>query len=1265
MRPGVHAHSEPVDKFTAQPAGNQGQQHASDRESQRKDARVRRILVTHPPADRKGGQNQQVPASVQQPDAPGSGVGRHAEKVDETKGSGQQGGDDPCAHHRVGVTAPVAVRSQPVDGIEKGGHTEQPEGKNNQHLVNRMSEQFRFRFHRSVFSLSWVSYKIQPGPTNPRSPTAVLSRLQPCSQAETGILRAKKGAVREQVRPPGRWKIDRRKVHEDVQQHRAWWDPHQGRWENSALSSGSPRPSLPPPELPEWYELPTLVTRYRESRRDWEEIGRLLGDCSEFFRPSKMCLVATETAEADEPPAPGPNCPYHQELDHQASWLHVAFVPRLPKDRPVVFSCGCCCWIPDRCDDHSAFSAISALLGSSYANRVARDGMLLGPDPATPLSDVDRALIREHGSVLLGGMPNLQKLQIGVYAYETESPKCYQTSRSETEFRQILDKVNFVWRQACITFRPLSWCHLREEEVSAEAWRAAVEDRGQPLAAVTAFGNNALHVFFANLPGAGLVVDPRLHLAIMTDALQHGRTHALANAFGQMLGLSFVPGTDQLMSGRRSGYRLSPLEIVRARNAVRKRLANPKPAPRPVSTAKAPAPPAPAPKSSPPAPTPKTAAPPPPVANPSPPVPPAPASRPPARPAAAPKIPPAPPPTALPAAPVKPAAPPSSPAAAVAIAEVRPLTLPATPPVQRPAPPPSPKPSAPSNAPPRPPTLRVPVHLHLVKGAREACTLDAAAATRALEAANQIWEPAGLVFKLAGCAPVPLTDAQVAAVCPHQDSQVRRDPSELVALPVYNPEAVNVFLTRTLPYEGSNLKGQTMLFPAQRLLVVAEEYQELPVAHSLARALGRFLGLRLADGGPADHLLTMHSRGVLLTPEEIQQVRSAWTRLKVALENGPVSQPPDTLSVPVDVVLVRNDAYGSRLPKPDAEERLREVQQVFAPAGLQFQWNVREVAVNNGALESAFPSEAAQAHTRKKDFRGLTALPGYRQDALQMFLLRDIPSVGASIGAEHFFSALNESLRIVLVKEHDEEGKWSDARCLARGLGAFFNLLKNPFEPAERLTSAGPGLLLGQKDVDRLRVDVVRLFPYQGKLPTLELPVRLHLVQAQGWSPRASEQDLQKAFEQAAEIWHQANIRLILQGCQRLPIAQAPVQDACPNAAGVKTERKPSCDALRRLPQYEKSAFNVFVVREVPSVGKAEILNPCAVFASDRLALVAEDMGAYTPAKLLACALGRLLGLPWNRQFSAERLMRPGTAGVRLNAEEIEKARSAVKAIGP
>src|SRR5688572_29020269 len=142
MRTIVNAHTQPVDEFTAEPPGDAAERKRHDFQYEQA-GRWRSVgcLSPHQPDERKDEDDDDVGTAMQQSDPFRPRTGRNGKPVNQPEYRGEQATHDPrsdipvCRRRKSKRIAPQ------VHGIEDDGANEESEWKDNQHRVNRMTQE--------------------------------------------------------------------------------------------------------------------------------------------------------------------------------------------------------------------------------------------------------------------------------------------------------------------------------------------------------------------------------------------------------------------------------------------------------------------------------------------------------------------------------------------------------------------------------------------------------------------------------------------------------------------------------------------------------------------------------------------------------------------------------------------------------------------------------------------------------------------------------------------------------------------------------------------------------------------------------------------------------------------------------------------------------------------------------------------------------------------------------------------------------------------
>lgn len=319
------------------------------------------------------------------------------------------------------------------------------------------------------------------------------------------------------------------------------------------------------------YEVPLLVTFYETSRRNFEEAERIVAKINQSFAGAAVSLRLDQDFTCPGAlPKMDTGCPFAEDVDHEYEWLHLAFVASLPEDKPVLFNCGRCCLIPDRCDDRSIVRSVAQLLGIQPSQNVAHTGRLMGPESGYAMTENEVGWLRFFAKMMVDEPTPFNKIVLPVWAYRVESPQTHKSQRSENEWRQILEGVSRIWAQAGIEFAFKGFAHLQESELNSEIWptltQGSLPECAKWLDPVFRHASQSIHVILANIPkGREVYTDPNRGVILVNETLQSNRSRTVSWALGCLLKLVGVNGIDQLMTRHGEGFRFSISEMVRAR----------------------------------------------------------------------------------------------------------------------------------------------------------------------------------------------------------------------------------------------------------------------------------------------------------------------------------------------------------------------------------------------------------------------------------------------------------------------------------------------------------------------------------------------------------------------------------------------------------------------------------------------------------------------------------------------------------------------------
>lgn len=927
-----------------------------------------------------------------------------------------------------------------------------------------------------------------------------------------------------------------------------------------------------------------FVTRHRASIRQWSKVETLLQQINLLFEPAKIEFQLTEPAEFTRSVSFASRCPFEADLDHEFEWLHLAMVPKLPEDQPVLPACGRCALISDRCSDQAVAEALARLLGS-----------LEKLDFNWPQIQ----WLRWQTWLLQGQPVPLPLVRMPLWCYLVITPEAQHSQRNRAEVEQLLERANQIWLQAGLAFEMVNFCPLSEAHCPAERWQQALLPEPSALSELTGEGPRALHLFFLKERGANWIClpDQANHLVLVRDEMWREELpeRRLAHALGTMLGLLSVSGEDQLMCPYTQGTRLSAAEATRARQRALS-WSHGQPDLSMGELRKA-------------------------------------------------QIEVAPPPN-LPPLDLKvnlfllrDSALTTRPEAADWVERVNLILAQAGITVDAEIHEPTLSQAALEAALPNPPgapsqrkatcaglqklpgydpsrlNLFVAHQLPLHGRPDQFGSYTSWPAARVVLLAEKVdWHspekqlalalavgsgqkasPTGpfgelltsrtpglrLTAEQALALRAALTGGEVSA---HSQLTIPVTIYENGAEAGRKLEQANFFWSqaglrwqvaerRSLPqgeYPESLLAQarpatvQLAFDPAARPQV-HREHQALVAHGDLAPALAEFLHLK--PGGPR------------LTATEVNWARAQALHLKEVLEPGTPAGPLPALQLPLRLHLIRNARHGYQ-GEQDWPALVAQAAEILQPAAISLSLRgCQEVVLADAAVEAALPGEL-----KPGSFSGLTAAPGYDPAALNLY-----------VGGGGLF-ALDKPARALLI-HFQRAGDWTPARLLARSLAAFLDVPPNDFSGPDSLRGAGAGTRLTPLEIERMREAVQRSFPalkfsFTPAGPAV-LPIKLRL---------AANLDPQALMASLRVI----GLELRWVGCDRLEIPAAALQEACPGPGKLPMHFK-----LMTLPGYDPRALNLLVVEQLP-VGR------WAAFPLARTALAT--------AESLQAALDDLLG---------------------------------------
>ncbi|MBT9583912.1 hypothetical protein IV102_11260 [bacterium] len=852
------------------------------------------------------------------------------------------------------------------------------------------------------------------------------------------------------------------------------------------------------------------VTRYRSSVRQWPQVARLLEQVNEIFGPAQIVFQLTEPAECNRSVSYANRCPFGADIDHEFEWLHLAMVPKLPDDLPVLPACGRCALISDKCSDRNVAQALGSLLGL-----LSSPEGLMSDGPGLELTRTEVQWARWQAWLLQGQPVPLPLVTLPVWVYPVITPAARHSQRSHAEVQELLERTNLVWQQAGLAFELAEWCALHEHDLGEEQWVQALQPDGQPLEALNQLNSRALHLFVVKEPAATWKVFPdenRRSLLIRDDLWRENLPERnLGHALGSLLGLPAVVGTDQLMCPYSQGTRLSATEAARAR-ARGLEITGCQPDCGPDQLARLAIEEATDPPKAGLDPLPMTV-------------------------------------HLLLVREARLASQQSLEEATLWLERVNRIWSQAAITVNAtlaevsvsdstleavfPNPAGSTSTRKPScaglqkcagydpgvlnlfvlhqlpiagregqfqsytswpgarvvvlaesvawHSPDKQLALALAVGLGLKASPKGPLTLLLSSRTPGLRFTSEHIAAARAGLSLTRTAPAVAPDVSVSTLSV---------PVQIFGAQAEILEAANLFWARAgirwtcqgtapLPEELDTTSSQSLLavcgFQAGTVNLFwrsgqpgqsFREYRMLVCGQELPRALADFLNLKLS--------------GAALTSQEISRARAQLANLKEVLETVPEAGQLIPLTLPLRLFVVRNSRHGSSLSPEQVQLMAAGAAEIFKQAGIVVQLKgCQECSLSEAAIEAALPNESGDLQ-RRRSFVAMTGAAGYELGAVNLFVLRQVVSVGGSQG---LLSTHDKPTRVVLMRDHDST--FSPAKLLARTLATLLELPYNDFSRPDTLRGSSTGTQLTATEVAKARDQLSRLFPTLMVIPRL------------------------------------------------------------------------------------------------------------------------------------------------------------------------------------
>jgi len=415
-------------------------------------------------------------------------------------------------------------------------------------------------------------------------------------------------------------------------------------------------------------------------------------------------------------------------------------------------------------------------------------------------------------------------------------------------------------------------------------------------------------------------------------------------------------------------------------------------------------------------------------------------------------------------------------------------------------------------------------------------------------------------------------------------------------------------------------EDQPVVMTCGRCCLVADRCDDLSIARALAQLLGREVGPDFQ-----------------LSEDDIQ-----WMRWQVWLLQGQ--------AVPLPLITVGVWGYSqqhtSLRKRAELREMLEHANQIWQQAGICW-----ELLAWCPLQADDLSREDWQAICQEEpETRALEAVVQYGPRAHHVVCLKN-PEASWRIFAD-------PNLKVILLPD---ALKVDSVRTLAQALGKLLGL-PDVVGHDQLMCPFSQGLRLGALEVTRARVAtglaadrtleqcthefLLDALDAPSLLPELEVEVNLFLVRGCAQAARQSMAEAEQAWSVVEAIWKQAGIQL------RVHLAESRLHDI-------------SRATVTKAPGYNPEKLNLFVVYQLPVEGKPGLVQPHLSWPAGKLMMVAESFAGQSKEKLLAMALAVAWGLRANPQAPFFELMNSRSAGLRLNAEEIQAARRGQSAPAP
>ncbi|MFN8608662.1 MAG: AAA family ATPase [Vulcanimicrobiota bacterium] len=372
--------------------------------------------------------------------------------------------------------------------------------------------------------------------------------------------------------------------------------------------------------------------------------------------------------------------------------------------------------------------------------------------------------------------------------------------------------------------------------------------------------------------------------------------------------------------------------------------------------------------------------------------------------------------------------------------------------------------------------------------------------------------------------------------------------------------------------------------------------------------------------------------------------------------SSPQSELPqrELLSLPIQLHLVDNDRYPCSWTLDQARQMMADINEVFAPAAIHFQAQVRRCRVATVSLEAAFdyPERDHPRGTRKPTSLLLMAVENFEPNTLNIFLLDACRELGTNLRVPGLLFG-NVALFSVYTRDN-----FLRSHCIRMARLLDLPLDKGAPDPY-LMNFDNQGLELREHEIELLRANLNRWLekrrnqpkiPPAGSQPEIVWPVQAHLVSNSKYPCSWGSARLELYFRALNSVLAQARVRL------EPHIRQTQVSDTALETAFQQGEtRQPpeNCEGLRALSQ--PGQINLFFLDFCPVLNTQRISSG-EIFRDHGIGLL--SLWDHKLRNQALCFL-RIVRVSYDKDAPEPCLMNYKNNGFQLRRSEIEQLREA------